>query len=274
MYISTSETMMVKQSWNYVVTVKLPSDLKGVTPGQLPENLLKPALKGGRLHWLACAAWNAMVEKAKADGVELKPTSAGDTYRSYESQLAGFKQRYQLEKITGASTKSFEGKTWYLKTGMAMLATPGKSMHNLGLAIDIHTASEPKRLNWLIKNVKRFGFSWEVYPSEPWHIRYVNGDAPPAAVVAYMTANGISRPSIVSPAVKAEATPHLLKLGDSGPKVKRLQEVLKTRGLYKGAINGQFKQGLAEAVSAFKKANGLTPDGIAGPQVLKLLKIA
>lgn len=97
----------------------------------------------------------------------------GDTYRSYDSQKAGFLQRYQTEAIPGASTKTFEGKTWYLKKGMAMLATPGKSQHNLGLAVDVHSASEPKRIKWLIENVKEFGFSWEVVPSEPWHLRYV-----------------------------------------------------------------------------------------------------
>jgi LAS superfamily LD-carboxypeptidase LdcB len=69
---------------------------------------------------------------------------------------------------------------------MAMLATPGKSNHNLGLAVDVHSASEPKRLNWLIANVKDFGFSWEVVPSEPWHLRLVTGDNPTPAVQAWV----------------------------------------------------------------------------------------
>jgi LAS superfamily LD-carboxypeptidase LdcB len=68
---------------------------------------------------------------------------------------------------------------------MAMLATPGKSQHNLGIAVDVHSASEPKRLNWLIANVKKFGFSWEVVPSEPWHLRYVCGDNMPEAVASF-----------------------------------------------------------------------------------------
>ena len=106
---------MAKVAWDYIVPVKLPADLKGVTPGKLPANLLVSIEGGGKLHWLAAAAYCAMDEKAKADGVELKPTSAGDTYRTYESQLAGFKQRYQLEEIAGASTRTFEGKKWYLK---------------------------------------------------------------------------------------------------------------------------------------------------------------
>jgi len=176
---------MPKVAWDYIVPVKLPSDLKGVIPGKLPEHLLVPAVGGGRLHHIAAQAWAAMVAKAKSEGIILKPTSSGDCYRSYAAQLAGFKQRYVLEPIAGTSTKSFEGKTWYLKKGMAMLATPGKSQHNLGIAVDVHSASEPKRLAWLIANVKEFGFSWEVVPSEPWHIRYVCGDSLPVAVAAF-----------------------------------------------------------------------------------------
>ena len=101
---------MSKVAWDYIVPVKLPSDLKGIEPGKLSESLLKPATGGGKLHHLAAAAWNAMVAKAKVDGVELKPTSSGDTYRSYDAQKAGFLQRYQLNPIPGASTKTFEGK--------------------------------------------------------------------------------------------------------------------------------------------------------------------
>jgi LAS superfamily LD-carboxypeptidase LdcB len=177
--------MSKKVAWDYIVPVVLPKDLKGIEPGKLPANLLVPAVGGGKMHHIAAKAWAAMVAAAKAEGVELKPTSAGDTYRDYETQKKGFLTRYQLEPIPGQSTKTFEGKTWYLKKGMAMLATPGKSQHNLGIAVDVANAAEPKRLNWLIANVKKFGFSWEVVPSEPWHLRYVCGDNIPEAVASF-----------------------------------------------------------------------------------------
>jgi len=175
----------MKVPWNYIVRVNLPADLKGITPGKLPNHLLVNAMGGGRLHHTAALAWAAMVTAAKADGVVLAPTSAGDCYRSYSTQKRGFLRRYQLKQIVGTSTKTFEGKTWYLKKGMAMLATPGKSMHNLGIAVDVAHASSPKILNWLIANVKKFGWSWEVVPSEPWHIRYVCGDILPVAVAEF-----------------------------------------------------------------------------------------
>jgi len=135
---------MGKVAWDYIVPVKLPKDLKGIEPGKLPANLLKAVPGGGKMHWIAACAWTAMVEKAKSEGLELKPTSAGDTYREYEMQKRGFLQRYQLEPIPGQSTKSFEGKTWYLKKGMAMLATPGKSQHNLRISCRCSFSSRTK----------------------------------------------------------------------------------------------------------------------------------
>ncbi len=247
---------MGKLAWDYIVPIVMPKDLKGVTPGKLPESLLRAIPGGGKLHHRAADAWNAMVAKAKADGVELKPTSSGDLYRTYESQLAGFKQRYVLEPVAGTSTKTFEGKTWYLKKGMAMLATPGKSNHNLGLAVDISSASEPKRLNWLIANVKAFGFSWEVVPSEPWHLRLVTGDKPTPAVIAFTGG--------VAPIVNLNTTP---PIHDH----KALQEALKAKGFYKGEINGLKDAATDAAIKALKIANKLPADSVAGPKVREIL---
>jgi hypothetical protein len=251
--------MMSKVAWDYIVPVKLPKDLKGVEPGKLPANLLRPVEGGGKLHHLASYAWEAMCSKAKSEGVQLKPTSSGDLYRDYETQKRGFLTRYQLEPTGTNSTKEFEGKTWHLKKGMAMLATPGKSQHNLGLAVDIANASEPKRINWLIKNVKEFGFSWEVVPSEPWHIRYVCGDDVPAAVLAFQ-GGSIPALAVAQPEAKASSSDH-----------KELQEALKTKGFYKGAIDGLMSDALKESIKAFKVANKLKADDIIGPKVKELL---
>ena len=142
-----------------------------------------------------------------------------------------------------------------------MLATPGKSQHNLGLAVDVHSASEPKRLNWLIANVKEFGFSWEVVPSEPWHLRYVNGDNIPASVKAWMDANGVVAPAAGAPVTAAGAR------GEH----TALQEALKAKGFYKGNIDGIMSPELQEAVKAFKVANKLAADSVVGPKVKELL---
>ena len=57
---------MSNVAWNIIVPVKQPKDLKGIAPGKLPESLLRPAVGGGKLHWLANAAWGAMGAEAAA----------------------------------------------------------------------------------------------------------------------------------------------------------------------------------------------------------------
>jgi len=257
--------MSKKVAWDYIVPVKMPADLKGVQPGKLPEHLLCPAVGGGKLHWLAAAAWAAMVGEAKDDGIELKPVSAGDTYRTYESQLAAFKQRYTKEP-NGNSTRTFEGVKWYKKDPkLASLAAPGTSQHNLGIAVDVHSAAEPKRLQWLIDNVKTFGFSWEVVPEEPWHLRYCDGDVPSAAVKEYMDKNNIKAPkgksdsaSIVENEDKSTLR---LVLGDTGNKVRQMQELLTKKG-FACTADGYFGPATQKALNYFKQSVNLKPNGI------------
>ena len=171
-----------------VVPVKLCDHLKNAVPGKLSPDKLRKTI-GGTLHHCAADAWEAMVDAADKAGIKLTPTSSGDTYRPYELQKQGFLTRYQVEPIAGQSTKTFEGKKWYLKKGMAMLATPGKSQHNLGIAVDVSTASGP-RLAWMLENEHLFGFSHEVQ-SEPWHIRYTQGNQVPDAVVAHLATKAV-----------------------------------------------------------------------------------
>lgn len=177
-----------------IVKVVMPADLAGHQAGKLPPKLLRKIDGGGKLHHLAANAWEALVAKAKADGIELKPTSAGDTYRDYELQKRGFLQRYQLEPTGTGVTRTFEGKKWYLKKGFAPLATPGSSQHNWGLAVDCANANG-KRLQWMRANILNFGWSWEVVPDEPWHIRYTAGDNVPEAVKAYLAQKSAQAPA-------------------------------------------------------------------------------
>ncbi len=273
----------------YIKKVTMPTDLAGTTPGKLPESLLIK-VDGGKLHHAAAYAWMAMKAAAAADGIELKPTSAGDLYRTYDSQLSGFKMRYQKEPIGGASTRTFEGQKWYLKKGNAPLAAPGTSQHNSGLAVDVHTASG-ERLKWMVDNCVKFGFSWEVVPEEPWHIRYTEGDNTPEAVKQWMAANNIAG-TAAAPTASAEpaeqkpatapavqntvgkvrrgkefaASNPVLKLGSSGPAVRTLQTLLNKFG-HKTLIDGKFGPKTEGAVKAYQKAVGFAEDGIVANKV-------
>jgi len=56
----------------------------------------------------------------------------------------------------------------------------------------------------------------------------------------------------------------LVQKGSTGERVKAIQQALKDRGYYSGSVDGQFGQQTCNAVMAFQKDRGLTPDGIAG----------
>lgn len=65
----------------------------------------------------------------------------------------------------------------------------------------------------------------------------------------------------------------LSRVGSRGAEVTAIQEKLQERGLYSGSVDGIYGNGTRDAVSKFQKQQGLTADGIAGPQTLKKLGI-
>src|SRR5262249_40354801 len=62
-----------------------------------------------------------------------------------------------------------------------------------------------------------------------------------------------------------------LEEGASGPEVGQLQSKLKEHGFDPGKIDSKFGPGTEAAVIAFQKSEGLTADGIAGPQTMAKL---
>lgn len=121
----------------------------------------------------AAAAFRAMADAAKQDGISLRSVSA---YRSYQTQQ-GLYQHYV----------SIDGKA----NAQRYSARPGYSEHQTGLALDINTASISAHFEntaeyaWLRANGARFGFllrypqekeSITGYRYEPWHYRYVGQD--------------------------------------------------------------------------------------------------
>ncbi|WP_442935995.1 peptidoglycan-binding domain-containing protein [Nostoc sp.] len=53
-----------------------------------------------------------------------------------------------------------------------------------------------------------------------------------------------------------------LKVGSQGERVAELQAALKLLGFYSGAVDGTYSENTASAVTRFKQAAGLNPDGI------------
>lgn len=59
--------------------------------------------------------------------------------------------------------------------------------------------------------------------------------------------------------------------GSTGAQVRTIQDKLKCWGYYSGEVDGIFGSGTRKAVVAFQKKNGLTADGIVGPNTLRAL---
>lgn len=179
-----------------VLNLVLPSSLSGLKNGQLPGDVLR-TLRGypkGGLHKLAATAFNAMQMDAYFAGLDLKPTSPADCYRTLEQQTRTFLARYTTTNNGAKVTRNWQGRTYYLLPGKAPSATPGTSNHGLGLAVDINL-TDKRIFPWLLgdgfmtSNALRYGFSWEGSgdPKNPnhedWHLRYVCGDVLPQAVL-------------------------------------------------------------------------------------------
>jgi peptidoglycan hydrolase-like protein with peptidoglycan-binding domain len=91
---------------------------------------------------------------------------------------------------------------------------------------------------------------------------------------ANMLPNATARPTPY-PAYNGAVVPsgemRTLKVGSAGADVYWLQQKLRELGFYTGTVTGQYREGTANAVKAYQRANGLFADGISGSKTLTRL---
>ena len=149
-----------------------------LTESYVPPDLVRPSVKAQSgevtLRSEAAIALEGMFAAAQAEGHTLTVVSG---YRSFGNQRAIFSRKISN---TGSAAKA-----------SLLVAPPGSSEHQLGLAVDIGRSSN-SQLNqgfgrsregqWVGENAHRFGFiirykaEWTDVTGiadEPWHIRYV-----------------------------------------------------------------------------------------------------
>lgn len=132
--------------------VTLPTEIRGMRNGQLPDSVLEPIGQGEhRLERTAAVAFRRMAAAAAQDGVTLR---VSDSYRSLADQ-----------------TRTVGNVGLYDEGGLA--AVPGTSTHGWGLSVDIEL--DPKAQKWLRSNAAQFGFAEDV-AREPWHYTYRPAD--------------------------------------------------------------------------------------------------
>jgi peptidoglycan hydrolase-like protein with peptidoglycan-binding domain len=99
----------------------------------------------------------------------------------------------------------------------------------------------------------------------------------PTPTVSPATESATAPASVPSTSTSEPETPDtterpLLRRGDRGEAVRRLQESLRTQGFYEGPIDGIFGAQTESAVRQAQNDSGLTIDGIVGPATWNVLK--
>lgn len=127
-----------------------------------------------------------MIADAQEQGISLLVCSA---YRPYSSQQRNFNNSVQSYRNAGYSEEQA------VEVTLRLIAAPGTSEHQTGLAADIVTPSyqslndgyaDTAAAKWLYENAARYGFILRYPPDkteitridfEPWHYRYVGVEA-------------------------------------------------------------------------------------------------
>lgn len=260
------------------IKLVVPAPLKQYKNGQLNPSVLASVKTGGKMYAPVAEQFNKLYDAALAAGFKLK--NVGD-YRSFDSQLSMFLDRYVTEDTGTGVKRQYDGKTWYLKKGKAPSAAPDPtglkgSNHGWGLAIDLGYDQGGKTASmggacfeWMCANAPSYGFYLQGSDPkskefEAWHWQYCLGDSAP---------NGAPAPAPAAPAPSASGAPSLtfaypgtpVKQGSNGDAVKLVQAIVGAKP------DGNFGAKTHELVRNWQKAKGLTYDGVVGPTTWKAM---
>lgn len=133
-----------------------------------------------------CAAQDleSMIADAKKEGIVLWISSG---YRDMNLQTKLFNRQIEREK-----SKAVISSEEAAKRAARVVAKPGTSEHNTGLAVDFNGVEDDfyktREYKWLMDNAHKYGFieryqkKWKNYTGviyEPWHFRYVGKELAP-----------------------------------------------------------------------------------------------
>jgi hypothetical protein len=226
--------------------VTIPFDILEFGNGLLPDSALeKIGIGGHRLHRSAASAFAQWRALAAGAGIDLTCT---DSYRT----LAQQKQLKQLKPT--------------------LSATPGRSIHGWGFAVDVSIGMPPKGfgmsvLNWLKGSGPTIGWHLGRPRDEPWHWVF-RGDgtgASPAGTSTAATTSTTSTTATTSGSDELVADTEVSR-GSRGLLVRI------ARGLLDLAPGDDFDDATDGAARTFQQANGLLVDGRVGPKTWAKLR--
>lgn len=172
-----SYTGNTKESWNLILVNTRNTLNSSYVPDLYKEKQISGVYNGMYVSRQVYPAYAAMYNAAKADGITLSACSA---YRPYSSQERNFNNRVEKYISQGKSRDEAESIT------AAVIARPGTSEHQTGLAIDFNPCTDDfeksREYKWLKKHAGEYGFVQRYEKSkssvtgiinESWHYRYV-----------------------------------------------------------------------------------------------------
>lgn len=208
----------------------------------------------------------AIMDAARRAGTDL---GIGEGYRYEAEQQKVFLERHR--EVPSGGCCGWNGKRWTLREGMAHAAAPGRSYHEIGLAVDFVGYEN----GWLEKNCAAFGmrtFATLVNNREPWHGQPVEISTSRTQYNAATMALGVwPLPAIPTPppspygAWPTTAKP-TVRVGSSADVVRYLERVLVEKAGQNLAPDRNFTQATAEAVKNLQRFFGLVVDGVVGGQ--------
>lgn len=158
--------------------------------GRISPDLLVSLSTNGKLLAAPAKSYERLNKAFKAEFG--KPLAVTDAYRAYDnpyaySQTDIFLKRYDHTPRAGntyanGGIKTWNGKTWHKKSGVAVAATPGTSNHGLGITIDfgagVNTSFTSKEYLWMKANAPAYGWTNDEgrQINEPWHWNYTESN--------------------------------------------------------------------------------------------------
>jgi Putative peptidoglycan binding domain/D-alanyl-D-alanine carboxypeptidase len=191
----------------------------------------------------------------------------GDGWRSKDLQRQIFLARYAQDP-NGATF--WNGKRWRHVSGH-VLAPPGRSMHEIGLASDL-----TGDLDWVVKNCSAFGLKhFRDVNDEPHHVQPVEL---PNGRLDYERAGAPwakkdDVPFVARPVGTTKTPPEVVP-GAVGPHVEQLQAVMIRLGLIRdtpGNRDGRYLAATQKVIKGFQLAHGLRDDAKVGPKTWGVL---
>lgn len=246
--------------------VRSPDELDPYAKSQkVPAEQLVTFMGKWQVHRKALDNFHGFVDAAKAAGVGIVPIpGAASAYRPIAQQEQLFLSRYTTSPVSN-SKKTWNGRVYYLKPGMAQAAVPGNSMHGLGLAIDfcreggraINAAERAK----LVEIGRPFAVAATV-KSENWHFACQNADMVAGHPVTSAPAPSAAQNDDAKILVEAAQMP-VLALGSASLHVAYAQNVLREKvGQREVVTTGNFDAVTEQAVRNMQAWYKLTVTGV------------